>query len=427
MTTSAAIPNVENRRLKYAVTINDEALGETTDPDFQLQYIDIGNVDSAGVIHDVVTYRFENAPSRARRLVRNGDVIISTVRTYLQAITPIIDPPADLVVSTGFAVIRPRLDILYPGFCKYLLRESQFLYEVEARSVGVSYPAINSSELGDIRVAVPPIKVQRAIADYLDAETAEIDALIAEKERMLRLLEEKRAAAVTHAVSRGLNPNAPLTTSCVEWLGQIPAHWQVMQLKRTWASAEYGISDSIRDEGDIRVLRMSCITTDGLIDLENAGQIEDVDDSMLIHQGDLLFNRTNSLDQIAKVGWLPDEPAAPTAFASYLVRIRLNERAIAPYMVALLNSRDFLLYARNNAIPAIGQANLSPSRYGDIHIALPPRNEQCEIASFIENARSRSKLSEDALVASIHLLRERRRALISAAVTGHVPIEAMAT
>jgi type I restriction enzyme S subunit len=242
---------------------------------------------------------------------------------------------------------------------------------------------------------------------------------------MLGLLEEKRAAAVTHAVTRGLNPQAPLKPSGVEWLDEIPTHWQVMQLKRTWASAEYGISDSIRDDGDIRVLRMSCITKDGLVDLDNSGQIEEVDEAMLVHQGDLLFNRTNSLDQIAKVGWLPEEPARPTAFASYLVRIRLNERANAPYMVAMLNSRDFLLFARSNAIPAIGQANLSPSRYGDIHIALPPRDEQYDIATFLAGTRNRSKLNEDALLVSLQLLRERRSALITAAVTGQIPVEEM--
>ncbi|GIX39126.1 MAG: hypothetical protein KatS3mg128_0175 [Silanimonas sp.] len=95
------------RRLKYAATINDEALSESTDADFELAYIDIGNVDSQGRVHDIVNYRFEDAPSRARRIVRNGDVIISTVRTYLQAIAPIENPPDNLIVSTGFAVVRP--------------------------------------------------------------------------------------------------------------------------------------------------------------------------------------------------------------------------------------------------------------------------------------------------------------------------------
>jgi type I restriction enzyme, S subunit len=99
---------VDKQRLKYVATINDEALGEDTDPDYELQYVDIGNVDSSGEVHEIATYRFEDSPSRARRRVRDGDVIVSTVRTYLQAIAPIESPPDNLIVSTGFAVNPPQ-------------------------------------------------------------------------------------------------------------------------------------------------------------------------------------------------------------------------------------------------------------------------------------------------------------------------------
>lgn len=105
-------------------------------------------MDSYGTIGEITRYAFAAAPSRARRIVRDGDVIISTVRTYLQAIAAISDPPTNLIVSTGFAVIRPRPGVLDPNYCRYALRESRFLWEVQGRSVGVSYPAINSSDLG---------------------------------------------------------------------------------------------------------------------------------------------------------------------------------------------------------------------------------------------------------------------------------------
>ena len=148
-------------RLKYAATINDEALSETTDPDYTFQYIDIGNVNSSGEITGTMEISFEESPSRARRLVKSGDVIVSTVRTYLQAIAPVVGSTEDLVVSTGFAVIRPAAAILDPNFAKYALRDTAFLAEVESRSVGVSYPAINSSELGDIRVKLLALPAQR--------------------------------------------------------------------------------------------------------------------------------------------------------------------------------------------------------------------------------------------------------------------------
>jgi len=109
------------RRLKFAATLNDGSLPETTDADCELQYIDIGNVESSGEIKNVATYAFSKAPSRARRKVRHGDVIISTVRTYLQAIAPIIQPKENLIVSTGFAVAHPDPEQLDSGYYKYAL------------------------------------------------------------------------------------------------------------------------------------------------------------------------------------------------------------------------------------------------------------------------------------------------------------------
>lgn len=411
------------QRLKYAATINDEALAESTDADFELAYIDIGNVDSQGRVHDIVNYRFEDAPSRARRVVRDGDVIISTVRTYLQAIAPVENPPDNLIVSTGFAVVRPS-NLLDHRFCKYALRASKFLWEVESRSTGVSYPAINASDLGDIKVSLPKISAQRLIANYLDRETARIDGLIAEKERMLALLEEKGAALINRVVSCGLSPNVVLKPSGLEWLDQIPAHWNTCQLKRTWASSDYGLSESIRDEGDIAVLRMSCIV-DGRVDVSKSGMITEVDSHLLLRRNDLLFNRTNSLDQIAKVGLVDFDPDEPLTFASYLVRIRTNHRATPQYLVALLNSSLFLEFARKNAIPAIGQANLSPTRYGEIHIPLPPKAEQEEIITFLERDAKISTPVREHIRSSISLLKERRAALITAAVTGRIPLEDM--
>lgn len=230
----------DQRRLKYAATINDESLTEATEPDYELQYIDIGNVDSYGTVHDIVAYKFEEAPSRARRIVRHGDVIVSTVRTYLQAIAPIENPPENMIVSTGFAVIRPDRKLFDARFCKYAVREKHFLWEVESRSTGVSYPAINASDLADIRISLPDLEIQRLIADYLDRETARIDALVAEKEKMLALLEEKRAALISSKVTRGLDPDVPLKPSGLDWLGEIPAHWDIIQVRFACPSLQTG-------------------------------------------------------------------------------------------------------------------------------------------------------------------------------------------
>nr|WP_276569019.1 restriction endonuclease subunit S [Thiocapsa imhoffii] len=241
---------------------------------------------------------------------------------------------------------------------------------------------------------------------------------------MLALLEEKRAALISRVVTRGLDPNAPLKPSGLEWLDEIPTHWEICQLKRVWASSDYGLSESIRDEGYIAVLRMSCIV-DGRVDVSKSGMITEVDGHLLLRRNDLLFNRTNSLDQIAKVGLVDFDPEEPLTFASYLVRIRTNHRAVPQYLVALLNASLFLEFARKNAIPAIGQANLSPTRYGEIHIPLPPKAEQEEIVTFLKRDAETSTPVREHIRSSINLLKERRAALISAAVTGQIPLEEM--
>jgi len=241
---------------------------------------------------------------------------------------------------------------------------------------------------------------------------------------MLALLEEKRAALISRVVTRGLDPNVGFKPSGLKWLDDIPAHWDTCQLKRTWVSSDYGLSESIRDEGDIAVLRMSCIV-DGRVDVSKSGMIAEVDSHLLLRRNDLLFNRTNSLDQIAKVGLVDFDPIEPLTFASYLVRIRTNHRATPQYLVALLNSSLFLEFARKNAIPAIGQANLSPTRYGEIHIPLPPKSEQEQIVTFLERDAEISTPVREHIRSSISLLKERRAALISAAVTGQIPLEEM--
>lgn len=187
------------RRLKYQVTINDETLPETTDPEYELLYVDISSVDKTQGIIQKEQMLFENAPSRARRVVNDGDTIVSTVRAYLRAISPIIEPETNLVVSTGFAVIRPRNIDKY--FLSAVIRAPYFIEEVVSRSVGVSYPAINASEIGLISIPLPPLPEQQAIAAFLDRETAKLDTLSAKITTVIERLKEYRTALISSAVT----------------------------------------------------------------------------------------------------------------------------------------------------------------------------------------------------------------------------------
>ena len=216
--------------LKTVSTHKDDVLDESTAPETEIAYVDISSVDSVNGIRAKEDMLFAVAPSRARRRVKHGDVIVSTVRTHLKAIARIRNPEENLVVSTGFVVIRPRGD-LAPDFLGHLVSAGFFVDQVIARSTGVSYPAINASELVAIPVPVPPLSEQTQIATFLDRETAKIDALVAEQRRLMALLKEKRQAVISHAVTKGLNPDAPMKPSGVEWLGEVPAHWKVKRLR----------------------------------------------------------------------------------------------------------------------------------------------------------------------------------------------------
>ena len=221
----------ETRKLKFVATCNDDALSETTDPEFEMEYVDISSVNLVEGVAATETVTFDKAPSRARRIVQDGDTIISTVRTYLKAIASIQSPPANMVVSTGFAVIRPT-DAIDGGFLGYALQNTAFIELVVANSTGVSYPAINPSLLTSLPIAFPrSLATQKQIAAFLDWKTSQIDALIAKKQTLLQKLKEKRLAVITQAVTKGLNPDAPMRDSGIAWLGKVPAHWGVKRLK----------------------------------------------------------------------------------------------------------------------------------------------------------------------------------------------------
>lgn len=187
----------EMSRVKYVVTCNDEVLPESTDKEQEINYVEISDVSFEKGVEKSTIIKFGEAPSRARRVTKIDDVIISTVRTYLKAIAKIkVD---NLIVSTGFAVLHPQL--INPHFLFYSLSTSGFLEEVESHSTGVSYPAITATDLVNLSITLPPVAEQQAIADFLDAKTAKIDELISELTKQIDELTEYKQAVITEAVT----------------------------------------------------------------------------------------------------------------------------------------------------------------------------------------------------------------------------------
>ena len=329
---------------------------------------------------------------------------------------------SDLVCGYHLAILRPRKSLLDGSFLFRCLQAKPVRLQLELAANGVTRFGISKADIGTMTVPVPPLPHQRVIADYLDRETARLDALVAAKEQALGLLAEKRRALITRAVTRGLDPHVPLRDSGLSWLAEIPAHWHVVHLKRVLANMDYGLSESVDVSGSIAVLRMGDLRN-GEIDYTNIGFIDDVDEALLLHRDDLIFNRTNSLDQIGKVAIFRGNLEYPVTFASYLVRLRCNAKATAEFLNLLLNSSHVVAWARSEALPAIGQVNLNPNRYAYLPVALPPVGEQQTIATHVTTETAKLDALRAATERTIVLLKERRAALIAAAVTGQIGVQ----
>lgn len=213
-------------RIKDIVTINRETLPESTPPEWQFRYIDIGAVKEGSIEVPEEDISFASAPSRARRLASPGDTVVSTVRTYLRAVAAVPASEWPLVFSTGFAVLHPGSQV-EPRFLSHYCQSKVFIEEVVARSVGVSYPAINASEIGDLRLRVPDLDEQRRIADFLDAETARIDRLLELRERQVEVLNEWALGVIASELAGGRRLSEPRKSTGLSWLPSIPDSWSL--------------------------------------------------------------------------------------------------------------------------------------------------------------------------------------------------------
>ena len=227
--------------IKFIMSCNDETLPEGTHPETKIQYIEISDVSEIKGITNIQEIKFSDAPSRARRIVKDGDIIISTVRTYLRAIGAIKEPKKNTVVSTGFAVLRPRG--ISSKFAKYAFSSSYFIERIVSESTGVNYPAISSEKLMNFSIPIPDSKSQSEISDYIDKIESKLNLLISKQEKMIGLLKEKRQAIITKAVTKGFYRSVRMKDSGVDWIGEIPEGWIVTKLKFiSFISADYGIN-----------------------------------------------------------------------------------------------------------------------------------------------------------------------------------------
>ena len=352
-----------------------------------------------------------------------GDVVITKDSESWNdiAIPAYVEGTADdFVCGYHLAFIRPRKGVLDGRFLLRCLQSRPVALQLELEATGVTRYGLPKDAIGLAVLPLPPLPTQRRIAHHLDRETARIDGLIAEKERMLALLEEKRAALISRVVTRGLDPNAPLKPSGQEWLGEIPAHWPTT--KFSW---DIFISEGQVDPEDDSFSEMILIApnhiesrTGQVIYKETSADQGAISGKYLCRVGDVLYSKIRpALRKVA----LADQDCLCSAD---MYALRPSERLLPQYLQYFLLSEDFSMWAELEsarvAMPKINRETLSA-----IRIPVPPLQEQERIISEISKGTGRIDLQRRAIRGSVDLLKERRAALITAAVTGQIPPEAM--
>ena len=406
-------------RLKDVARVNANALPAGTDADYEFDYLEISNVNYNGVVStDAIEHlRFEDAPSRARRRVASGSTVISSVRPNLQAVAFFASAPKHLICSTGFNVVEPQSNKLAPQFTYYHLLSENARQYFEAAATGVGYPAIGDKDFNAFTVTLPPLPEQQRIATYLAASCAAIDAAVAAKRSQLDTLDALRKSIIQRAVTFGIEANPKLRQVNSDWIREVPSHWDVCRVKRVVACMDYGIGVSTGDEGRYPVLKMGNVQ-DGEIQFAKLDFIDEVDDNLILERGDLLYNRTNSPDQVGKAAIFRKSRADAITFASYLVRLRVNHRVNAWYLNYVLNSSGFLAFARRLAVPSVQQSNLNSTRYAQMFIPLPPIEEQKAILSFLNEKTAAVDTVVATIQTQIETLTAYRKSLIHECVTG---------
>lgn len=411
--------------LKFTALINSEVLPENTDDEYEFEYVDIGSVSYGKGITKTERLKYQDAPSRARRLVKNGDSIVSTVRTYLKAIASIGEDAESLVVSTGFCVIRAQ-GILSPRYCSYLIHSPYFVETVVAGSVGVSYPATNASGIAQIKVPLPTLDEQHSITKFLDKETAKIDTLIEKQQQLIKLLQEKRQAVISHAVTKGLDPDVKMKDSGVEWLGEVPEHWVLRRIKHLSQVISKGttpttIDAEFVDEG-IRFIKAENIGKSMSVRTVPEFYITETVDAQLarsrLKENDVLViiaGATTGLTSILSKDMLP---ANTNQAVSFIRPIRVGYSKMIAYWL----STDFSQRRIWMGAVQAAQPNLSMETLGNIPIVGIADDELGEILNWIEEKTEKIDELITKGKSSIDLIAERRTALISAAVTGKIDV-----
>ena len=317
---------------------------------------------------------------------------------------------------------RFRHAILTPDYVNYFCASSLYWAFIQSDQIQSTIPNFSAERYGAIPMPCPPTNEQSVIVAFLDHETAKIDALVAEQVQLIALLKEKRQAVISHAVTKGLDPNAPMKDSGVEWLGQVPAHWIPTMLGRVCIKVADGPHYSPEyTEAGILFISARNIRVDGW-SLDDAKYISDEDYMEFCRRvvpevGDVLYTKGGTTG-IARVVDILE----PFQVWVHVAVIKINKKSAVPYFIAYaLNSTGCYEQSQLHTRGATNQ-DLGLNRMTKIWLALPPLNEQLEIVAYLDGQIAKLDSLVNEAIRVVDILKERRAALISAAVTGKIDV-----
>jgi type I restriction enzyme S subunit len=389
-----------------------------SDCDELVPYVKAAHVGWGGVHTSDLPYMWASPEDVRQYGIRSGDLLVCKGGEVGRS-SIVHKPPELCIIQNALHRVRggDRAEIRYLDYVLRAVARSGWFDVLCSRATIAHF---TREKLAALAVPLPCGGTQRAIAGFLDRETGRIDALIEKKERQIELLKEKRAALISHAVTKGLNPNAKMKDSGIEWLGKIPSHWEVRHIKNV-GQIRYGLGEPPRERDDglmfIRAtdIHMGTIRQDTIrrIDPDDVPSSRDP----LLQVNDILVVRSGAYTGDSAIV----TPAIAGAIAGYDMILRVT--SAAPKFVAYALLSNYILEGQIYLEKMrAAQPHLNAEELGNCIVMMPPASEQISIAHHLDKVTRRIDSLENRIADSVRTLREYRSALITAAVTGEIDV-----
>ena len=398
-------------KLKYVAELE----GDKVETSHNLNYVGLENVQSGNGKY-VVSDRAK--PEGLSTSFTGGDVLFGKLRPYL-AKSWLAD--FDGICSSEFLVLRSHK--ITPKFLNYYTLTEEFINQVNSSTYGSKMPRANWDFISLMGVPLPPYDLSDKIAKFLDHETAKIDTLIDKQQQLIKLLKEKRQAVISHAVTKGLNPDVPMKESGIEWLGEVPEHWVVGAIKQ-FAEIESGHTPDKKKEEYWNDCHIPWVSLNDSKTLKVVDYIEDTkykvnelgiqnSSARLLPANAVVFTRDASIGLSAIT-------TRPMAVSQHIIAWLCYEDLIKPEFLLLIfyaMHEEFERYTFGATIKTIGMDDVKSLR-----AAIPSLEEQKAIIDEAFETMSTMDAAIEKAESLVVLLKERRTALISAAVTGKIDV-----